>query len=188
VQSLEGVLDPATYATLFDAFNTTAKSDEIELLEKLSAILMRIPPAPRAQILGRLYRVIPPRMLNNFSRSFLDWREIDEMARAGINFGSHSHTHQILPELDARQITEELVTSYDALRARGVRPSEGFAYPYGAYNSYTQERLAQAGIRFALTSSGAPDPTKTPILLNRTPIYEAVSSTVPLFATRIWSS
>jgi peptidoglycan/xylan/chitin deacetylase (PgdA/CDA1 family) len=66
--------------------------------------------------------------------SLLGWREIREMARAGIGFGSHTETHRDLRRMDARDAEQEMVASKQAIEDALGCPVDAFAYPYGAHD------------------------------------------------------
>ena len=119
-------------------------------------------------------------------RSFLNWEEVREMAEGGIIFGSHTHKHYPLTELAEVQINDELHNSYQTLREHGITASQVFCYPGGSYNDKTQQALAKRQIRFALTVEKVPDLDAFPLLLSRISLHEDISSTIPLFASRVW--
>jgi peptidoglycan/xylan/chitin deacetylase (PgdA/CDA1 family) len=83
----------------------------------------------------------------------LDWREIAEMAHSGLfEFGSHTHTHQILSRCSIERQAEELSVSRDLLREH-LRKSDLFAYPNGRRQDFsddTKRLLRQTGYRCAL--------------------------------------
>ncbi len=64
----------------------------------------------------------------------LGWREIDEMAAAGITFGAHTRTHPDLRTLAPKQVKEEILPSKKSLEDALGRSVDLFAYPYGVYN------------------------------------------------------
>jgi peptidoglycan/xylan/chitin deacetylase (PgdA/CDA1 family) len=82
----------------------------------------------------------------------LSWEEIGQMDRAGVAFGSHTHTHQILTKLAAGAVRRELRESKAALdRALGKR-CDLFAYPNGEWSEETRRILAEEGFRLAFTT------------------------------------
>ncbi len=87
-------------------------------------------------------------------RLFLNWDEIREMRAAGMEFGSHGHSHEVLSHLDPAQQKEELGRSKEILEAALGEPVWSLAYPVGGRDAYNGEscRLARAaGYRFAFT-------------------------------------
>ena len=73
----------------------------------------------------------PATPLAEKSFSMLDWDQVRSMARAGAEFGSHTHFHcNMAVENEARQ-HEELTLSKELLERNLGQPVRSFAYPYG---------------------------------------------------------
>ena len=83
--------------------------------------------------------------------SLLAWREIQEMSRAGISFGSHTRTHPDLRKLSMLQAEEELASSKKAIADATGLPVDTFAYPYGAYDAALRN-LARQHFRLACST------------------------------------
>ena len=83
--------------------------------------------------------------------SLLAWREIQEMSRAGISFGSHTRTHPDLRKLSIEEAEEELVGSKKAIADSTGLPVDTFAYPYGAYDAALRN-LARQHFRLACST------------------------------------
>jgi peptidoglycan/xylan/chitin deacetylase (PgdA/CDA1 family) len=81
----------------------------------------------------------------------LGWREIQEMSRAGISFGSHTRTHPDLRKLTIQQAEEELAGSKKAIADATGRPVDALAYPYGAYDGAVR-KLARQHFRLACST------------------------------------
>jgi peptidoglycan/xylan/chitin deacetylase (PgdA/CDA1 family) len=92
-------------------------------------------------------------------RRLLSWPQIEELAEAGIEFGSHTETHPQIDAISADHAWSELVRSRDALEAR-IGPIASFAYPHGYYTRELQRQVARAGftsacaVKNALSSTG----------------------------------
>lgn len=79
----------------------------------------------------------------SFSRSlYLSWGEIGEMYKAGLIFGSHTHTHPVLSRLSKRQQLFELKTSRDIIDARLGSKAFPFSYPYGGEDTFSDNTIA----------------------------------------------
>jgi len=101
----------------------------------------------------------------------LRWREIQEMSRAGIAFGSHSRTHPNLKRLSIQDAEEELVGSKRAIAEATGRPVDTFAYPYGAYDTAVRN-LASQHFRLACsTDLGFVQPDSDLFALERIEMY-----------------
>lgn len=73
------------------------------------------------------------------SRRFLDWREAREMIAGGMAIGSHTHSHELLSQLDSSRQTEELSKSRSILEQQLGATVDVIAYPVGAKDSFTTE-------------------------------------------------
>ena len=68
---------------------------------------------------------------------FLDWRDIEELAAAGVTIGSHSVTHPDFGQLDARAAACELFESREMIRRRTGLDADEFAIPFGLAKNWT---------------------------------------------------
>lgn len=75
-----------------------------------------------------------------------------EMQSAGMEIGSHTHSHCRLTQANSHQIDEELTRSQSILSALLDRPVSCFAYPYGLYNESVMSSVQTAGYRVAFTT------------------------------------
>jgi peptidoglycan/xylan/chitin deacetylase (PgdA/CDA1 family) len=103
---------------------------------------------------------------------FLSWDQVREMARAGMDIGSHTHTHSILSHLGPAEQRRELADSRDILEARLGQRIIAVSYPVGGKSAYTAEtvRLAQQmGYQFGFTflCRVNPLPLTTPMEIDR---------------------
>jgi protein-tyrosine-phosphatase/peptidoglycan/xylan/chitin deacetylase (PgdA/CDA1 family)/carbamoylphosphate synthase large subunit len=73
------------------------------------------------------------------NRRFLSWDEAREMQQAGMAFGSHTHTHEILSKLPPEQQEEELRVSRETMERQLARPVSVLAYPVGERSTFSQE-------------------------------------------------
>jgi peptidoglycan/xylan/chitin deacetylase (PgdA/CDA1 family) len=81
----------------------------------------------------------------------LTWREVRELAAAGIEFGSHTVNHPQLVDLAWPDIEAELRDSKSTLEQELGQPVHSFAYPY----AFPQENLRFASrFRMALETEG----------------------------------
>ena len=75
----------------------------------------------------------------------LTWDELDEVAAAGIEIGSHSLVHHPLDVLPYAQLVEEITRSHDELAQRYGGPVCSFAYPHGYHGRRVRAVVEQAG-------------------------------------------
>lgn len=84
--------------------------------------------------------------------ALLDWRDIEDLARSGIGFGSHGLRHSPLTSLSAQDMAEELVRSRHMLEDRIAAPVDVLAYPHGDHNPLTEHLAGAVGYAMGLTT------------------------------------
>jgi peptidoglycan/xylan/chitin deacetylase (PgdA/CDA1 family) len=90
-------------------------------------------------------------------RCFLNWDEAREMQAAGMSFGSHTHSHEVLSGLPAEQQVDELRKSRAILERELRRTVDVLAYPVGrpyTFNRETVAALERSGYRGAFSFYG----------------------------------
>jgi peptidoglycan/xylan/chitin deacetylase (PgdA/CDA1 family) len=90
-------------------------------------------------------------------RRFLDWSEAREMHEGGMAFGSHTHSHHVLSQLEPDRQYEELSKSRAILKEQLGFEIDVLGYPVGARASFTSqtEKLArEIGYRAAFSFYG----------------------------------
>jgi peptidoglycan/xylan/chitin deacetylase (PgdA/CDA1 family)/glycosyltransferase involved in cell wall biosynthesis len=75
----------------------------------------------------------------------LDWRQLGEVAGAGVEIGAHSHTHRELDVLSGREAAWEVAHSGQRLRDELGLPIRTFAYPYGYSSRDVRSTVREAG-------------------------------------------
>jgi peptidoglycan/xylan/chitin deacetylase (PgdA/CDA1 family) len=120
-------------------------------------------------------------------RLFLEWRDIEEMSRAGIAFGSHAATHRILTRLSDAEIREEVTGSLETLRREPVNWVPVFCYPNGDYNDPVVDQVAASGYHAAVSTESGAEVWDGPDLLRlrRVSVHNDVSASIPLFAFHV---
>ena len=81
----------------------------------------------------------------------MSWEELEQLAEAGWEIGSHTHSHPRLPTLDDDALTDELVGSRQEIERRLARPCPSLAYPYGDHDARVVEAARLAGYESAGT-------------------------------------
>lgn len=113
----------------------------------------------------------PGQTLKMDTEPLLRWREIQDMSRTGISFGSHTRTHPNLKKLSIQEVEEELVGSKKAIADATGRSVDTFAYPYGAYDT-AMRNLASQHFRLACsTDLGFVQPDSDLFALERIEMY-----------------
>ncbi len=121
-----------------------------DLLDRLK----RIPNAERLAVLA----AVEIQLGGHFNESAtsdsspMNWRQVREMADAGIEFGSHTVSHPILANLTADDLRTELTESKRVLEEQIRQPVTTISYPVGysfAFNDQVCSAVRDAGYRFA---------------------------------------
>ncbi len=97
----------------------------------------------------------------------MDWPQIREMARHGIEFGGHTATHPPLDDLPSPRLREEVVASRRRLEDGLGRSVHYFAYPYGRSSPQVQAVVAGAYRGACTTRLAQVDQTDHPLALPR---------------------
>jgi peptidoglycan/xylan/chitin deacetylase (PgdA/CDA1 family) len=84
----------------------------------------------------------------------MSWEELDQLAAAGWEVGSHTRSHPALTELDDVSLGRELEGSRQACEQRLSRPCRSFAYPYGDVDDRVVAAAREAGYEAAATFGG----------------------------------
>jgi peptidoglycan/xylan/chitin deacetylase (PgdA/CDA1 family) len=110
----------------------------------------------------------------------MTWKQVKEMAEAGVDIQSHSLSHPYLthryhPEFDDKQYAEwlqrELRDSKKILERATGRPVVFLAYPYGEYDHKLTRAVARAGYEGGLTcETGSVKSGSNPMRMKRVAI------------------
>ena len=79
----------------------------------------------------------------------LSWAELDRLAAAGWEVGSHTRTHPRLPQIDDEALATELRGSRAACERRLERPCRSIAYPFGDVDDRVVAATRAAGYEAA---------------------------------------
>lgn len=132
---------------------------------------------------------IVPKFVDSESGEYMDWNEIREMYKEGIEIGSHTFSHAMLNEIDTENLKNEVVSS--KLKIEKVLSSsvESFSYPKGRVNDGVIKMVKEAGYKFAITTKYGVNSigyiSKNPFLLKKIAprVYESFSD----FQVRLYS-
>lgn len=117
----------------------------------------------------------------------MTWSQIQEMDRCGIQFGSHTASHEFLDRLSGEALGHEIVDSKGLIEDRLGHAIELFAYPYGRWSD-AGEALVRGTYRGACTTQvGLVGAGSDPWMLPRVeaqylawrPVFERIAN--PLF-------
>ncbi|HLJ90396.1 MAG TPA: polysaccharide deacetylase family protein [Candidatus Angelobacter sp.] len=103
---------------------------------------------------------------------FLDWNEIQTMMQAGVSFGSHTYSHQILTQVAVVDAADELQSSKAAIESR-LRTCDLLAYPNGDWSDEVREIAQRCGYQRAFANAAGVWRRQTnPLSIPRVNIWE----------------
>ena len=94
-----------------------------------------------------------------FQSLMMDWDQVRDMQKNGIEFGAHTVHHPILTRIPLEQVREEVTASKSSIEEELGKPVMGFAYPNGQaldLNGEIEKIVADSGIRAAFTLLDGP--------------------------------
>jgi glycosyltransferase involved in cell wall biosynthesis/peptidoglycan/xylan/chitin deacetylase (PgdA/CDA1 family) len=159
-------------------------------LAVLKRFLMTRPSQEAEEFVGRLSELTRCDAASS-ARSFMDWREVAEMQREGISFGSHTLNHPLLTHMEPSAAVREIEQSRKELGERLGRRISAFAYPWGAASPLTREAVRQSGYDFAFTTrpgrvTELDDPCMCPRIAVSNPILCRGASVLASGRTLFW--
>ena len=83
--------------------------------------------------------------IGHFWGGTMNWAMLREMSQHGMEIGSHTVNHSKLTELDFEQVKYELVESKKVLENNLFITINHLAYPYGLFNTATEQAVRAAG-------------------------------------------
>jgi peptidoglycan/xylan/chitin deacetylase (PgdA/CDA1 family) len=76
---------------------------------------------------------------------YVNWDQLREMQADGVDFGSQTHTHPHMHEIDLEEARQEIITSNNQfIEELGIKP-QLFAYPYGEYTPEIRDMIEDSG-------------------------------------------
>ncbi len=104
---------------------------------------------------------------------FLTWAQVEELAREGMDIGSHTMSHSYLPLVADDQLAQELVSSKHTIEEHLGRPVRVLSYPVGGFTQQVQALAKQAGYEAACTTNRVSTPNgRDPFALRRIKVTE----------------
>jgi peptidoglycan/xylan/chitin deacetylase (PgdA/CDA1 family) len=93
--------------------------------------------------------------LEGTEKRIMNWREIAEVAEAGIEFGAHTIKHPQLDRLPDGELHEELYVSKSLLEDKLGMAVPGLAYPFGYSNEKVRQVARELGYAYAYAVGNA---------------------------------
>ncbi len=88
-------------------------------------------------------------------RAMMSWRELGEVAEAGVEIGAHTMTHPQLDQLPAKELREELHGSKSLIEDHLGMAVPGLSYPYGYSNDKVRQMARELGYTYAYAVGNA---------------------------------
>jgi peptidoglycan/xylan/chitin deacetylase (PgdA/CDA1 family) len=82
----------------------------------------------------------------------MEWSEIRALAEGGHEIGSHSVTHELMPQLDDAALAHESSASKQKIEAAIGAQVSSYCYPNGSSDARCEAAVARAGYRNAVTT------------------------------------
>ena len=123
-----------------------------------------------------------------FQKLMMNWDQVRDMRKGGIEFGAHTMHHPILTRISLDEVRAEVVGSKSRIEKELGEPVLSFAYPNGLLsdlNDNIEKIVADSGIRAAFTLLNGPssqdEVKQNPFAIRR--IFISHKHSLPLFAT-----
>lgn len=117
------------------------------------------------------------------SRRLLSLRQIRELHRQGVHFGSHTLTHPWLTNLSDQDLEREISGSKHKLEDLLGAEVPCFSYPWGIADIRVRGAVARAGYKVAVSTQEGLNCWEDPLYLKRINICEV--DTLPEFALKV---
>ena len=122
--------------------------------------LKALPQAEKESHVQRLPELLGVAVPEGFFRNLMmNWDQVREMQKGGIEFGAHTMRHPILTRIPLEQVRAEVQGSKARIEQELRQPVFGFAYPNGQLadlNDPIEQIVADSGIRAAFTLLNGP--------------------------------
>ncbi len=125
------------------------KSPEQISVRDVTEHLKRMPSEERMNLIRQWLGELPPGAPID---RMMTWDEVASLANSGLEFGSHTDTHPLLPYEPRERVAEELRSSREKLKSCLQLSGSGFAYPNGSWNDLTRQQVSDAGYSCAVTT------------------------------------
>jgi peptidoglycan/xylan/chitin deacetylase (PgdA/CDA1 family) len=89
------------------------------------------------------------------TRRMLNWRDLAEIAEAGIEVGAHSNEHPELDRLSDHELRDELDGPKRMIEDKLGFAVPGLAYPFGLWNAKARRAAGEAGYAYAFAIGNA---------------------------------
>lgn len=175
---------PPSYIRFSEEISRYRQSKRETFFDRSIEILKGYSPDNREEILGYFRDMLKT---DPMPRQMLNWDEAQEMHSSGlVRFGSHTVNHEMLDQIPLKKARDEISQSRKEIELRLGDTVRTFAYPNGNYSDSIQMVLEESGFDAAVTTrKGFFDRNMSLMEIPRVAMHEDVSSTIPMFRSRI---
>ncbi|WP_235606768.1 polysaccharide deacetylase family protein [Syntrophotalea acetylenivorans] len=125
------------------------RGEVVSLESKISAIkkfqgIMKIKPFEKtADLLHELSSLcdVPLPDIKKQSKELMTWEQIKEVSDAGIDIGSHTHSHRVLSTISKYEQKKELSFSKSIIEKKIGKKVNTIAYPVGNYQHFNSDTI-----------------------------------------------
>lgn len=122
--------------------------------------LKKIPHEKLQDVLSRLFLELATDTKEDSQHNAIDttytilmnWDEVQDLSQYGVQFGSHTCSHQILTNLSNTDMRGTLKRSFLKIKDHCGNVDVPFAYPNGSFNGETKKAVVDSGYSCALTT------------------------------------
>jgi len=143
------------YAQLLRERSGLALAPGLSAYQLKRALKYEAPVAERTRAVDELFREQGGDERALCEQLYLDWPEVRELERAGVEIGAHTHSHEILARLEPAEARREIESSKQHLERGLGHPLKSFAYPFGRrwdYHAAAKHGAREAGFASATTT------------------------------------
>lgn len=132
---------------------------------------------------------VVPRYCDESNGEYMNWDEVRDISKRGVEIGSHTTNHQSLTNCTEEEVYHELTTSKERIEKEIGVSVTAFSYPKGRVNRKISEFVKKAGYAHAITTAYGTNTResiqKEPFLLKKVAprVYESLKE----FAVRLYS-
>lgn len=118
--------------------------------------------------------------------AFMDWDQVQGLARHGVEIGGHGAEHRRLALLSPEAADADIRTCAEVLARRTSPMVRSFSYPNGSYNETVIQMVRNHGYELAFTTrGGVVRCDDDPLQIRRINIQEDMTQSLPMFLARL---
>jgi len=118
--------------------------------------------------LSATFFIVPEYVSQN---GYMNWEQVQELNKSGMEIGSHSLSHSNLSELSFRSIYDDVVLSKKIIEDKIGSSVNSFSFPYGSYKRGMENLVFEAGYKYVCNSE--PGINNKNFLIKRNAIHSA---------------